>query len=135
MSSKVEERLRELRRLTNQFDERMKLARASELARDGRLLEAEGILCQGKGLPQSVEELDMLARIYVRQGRYEEAKRRWRDAAKLDDSHAHNECIEVLDLWLEHRHKILLRWVKLAGYFILAIGAMVLLLKLRLMPN
>jgi hypothetical protein len=135
MISKVEERLRELRRLTKQFDERMKLARASELARDGRLLEAEGILCQGKGLPQSVEELDMLARIYVLQGRYGEAKRRWRDAAKLDESHAHSECIEVLDQWLEHRHKVLLKWVKLAGYIILAIVVMTVLLKLRFWPN
>jgi hypothetical protein len=135
MSIKADERLSELLRLGKQFDDRMKLARACELAQDGRLLEAEGLLCQGKGVPQTIDELDLLARIHVRQGRYEEAKRRWRDAAKLDGSHSHDECIEVLDRWLEHRQKIHLRWVKLAGYLILAIGAMALLLKLRLLPN
>lgn len=135
MKTKVDERLGELSKLANEFDSRVKMARASELARDGRLLEAEGILCQDERLPQLVDELDLLARIYVRQGRYEEAKRRWRDAAKLDDGHAHNECIEELDRWLEYRHNILLRCVKITGCLILAIGVTVMLLKLRLLTN
>ena len=123
MSTKADERHSELLRLGKQFDDRIKLARVSEMARDGRLLEAESILCQGKVLTQSVDELDLLARIYVRQGRYEEARRRWRDAAKLDGSHAHDECIEVLDRWLEDRHKVVLRRLKLACWLIVATGA------------
>jgi|688.fasta_scaffold224571_2 hypothetical protein len=123
MSTKVDERLSELRRLAKQFDDRMKLARASELARDGRLLEAEGVLCQGKGLPQSVDELDLLARIHVRQGRYEDARRRWRDAAKLDGGQSHDGCIEALDGWLEYRHKVVLWRLTLAGWLIAATGA------------
>jgi hypothetical protein len=123
MNTKLDGRLSELQRLGKQFDDRMKLARASELARDGRLLEAEGILCQGKGLPQSVDEFDLLARIHVRQGRFEDARRRWRDAAKLDGGGAHNECIEALDRWLEYRHQMILWRFKLAGWLIAATGA------------
>ena len=123
MSTKVDERLSELRWLGKQFDDRVKLARASELARDGRLLEAEGVLCQGKGLPQTVDELDLLARIHVQQGRFEDARRRWRDAAKLDGSHTHDECIEVLDRWLDYRHKVVLWRLILAGWLIAATGA------------
>jgi hypothetical protein len=123
MIKTVDERLNELHRLGIQFDNRMKLARASELARDGRLLEAEGVLCQGKGIPQTVTELDLLARIHVQQGRFEDAKRRWRDAAKLDGSHTHDECIEVLDRWLDYRHKVVLWRLTLAGWLIAATGA------------
>lgn len=123
MSTYADERLGVLHQLGKQFDERMKLARACELAQDGRLLEAEGILCQGKGLPQSVDELDLLARIHVRQGRYEDARRRWRDAAKLDGSHSHDECIDVLDRWLVYRHKMVLWRLTLAGWLIASTGA------------
>ena len=123
MNTRLDERLNELRRLAKQFDDRTKLARASELARDGRLLEAEGILCQGKGLPESVEELDLLARIHVRQGRFDDARRRWRDAGKLDGSPSHAECIEILDRWLEYRHRVVLWRLKLVGCTVATAGA------------
>jgi hypothetical protein len=123
MNTKIDERITELRRLAKQFDDRTKLARASELARDGRLLEAEGMLYQGP--PQSVDELDLLARIHVRQGRFEDARRRWKDAAKLDGSHTHDECIELLDRWLEYRHRMVLWRLKLACCTAATAGAII----------
>ena len=123
MNTKVDERITELRRLAKQFDDRTKLARASELALDGRLLEAEGLLYQGP--PQSVDELDLLARIHIRQGRFEDARRRWKDAAKLDGSHTHDECIELLDRWLEYRHRIVLWRLKLACCTVATAGAII----------
>jgi hypothetical protein len=129
MSTKVDQRLSDLRRLAKQFDDRTKLARASELARDGRLLEAEGLLCQGKGLPESVEELDLLARIHVKQGRFDDARRRWRDAGKLDGSPSHDECIDILNRWLEYRHRLVLWRLKLAGCTVATAGAIFALIR------
>lgn len=106
MTTTASSRTTEFRRIAKQFDDRMRQARSSELARDGRLLEAEGLLCQGGQLPESVEELDLLARIHVRQGRYDDARRRWRDASGLNGDPSHSQCIEALDQWLDYRRRM-----------------------------
>lgn len=63
------------------YERRLRLARAGELARSGRLLEAEVLLCPGGVFPGDVEELDILARIQVLDGRFADAKATWEAAA------------------------------------------------------
>jgi Flp pilus assembly protein TadD len=66
----------------------IRLARATELAQSGRLLEAEAVLVQDGELPSTANELDLLARIAARQGRFGEARRRWESAMQLDPGNA-----------------------------------------------
>ena len=62
----------------------IRLARATELAQSGRLLEAEALLAQNGELPHHAGELDLLARIAARQGRFHEARRRWNAAIQIE---------------------------------------------------
>lgn len=121
MPTDGDEQFSEAYRIVSRFDERLKLARASELAGGGRLLEAEALLCPLGRHPNSAQELDLLARILVRQGRYDEARQCWREVADGDqrkkDAH---DCIVALNGWLDHR-RALFRWrVKLALWFVAA---------------
>ena len=86
-------------RLVQQFDESLRLARATELATSNRLLEAEALLCPRGGADVSVAELDLLARIHVRQGRFDAAKRRWKQAVvrAVDSRVKFEECLRVLE--------------------------------------
>ena len=53
MGGLSEDRRREVERLVRCFDARMRLARASELAIAGRLLEAELLVCPGMRPPET----------------------------------------------------------------------------------
>ena len=65
--------------------DRITLARAAELARDGHYAEAEEVLSAGKGEPaDSPAALDLLARIRAQQGRLSEADKLWVRALQLD---------------------------------------------------
>lgn len=106
MASNIDERRAEVQRITTRFEDRLRLSRASELASAGRLLEAETLLCPGKHLPMSADELDLLARIHVKQGQFDQAKRRWEDALKLGDRRADfEEYLKVLENWLLFRKR------------------------------
>ena len=85
--------------LVQQFDERLRLARATELATSNRLLEAEALLCPRGSAESSVAELDLLARIHVRQGRFDAAKRLWEQAVvrAVDRRAKFEECLRVLE--------------------------------------
>lgn len=75
----------------------IRLARATELAQSGRLLEAEAVLAQNGELPHNAGELDLLARIAARQGRFDEARRRWNMAMQLEPGNEiFRQCIEHL---------------------------------------
>jgi tetratricopeptide (TPR) repeat protein len=74
------------RQALQEFDARVRLARASELALLNHLHRAEELLCAGGVSKASAEELDLLARIHVRQGRYEDARKRWEQAISRDES-------------------------------------------------
>lgn len=96
------------------FDDRVRLARASELATRGHLLEAEALLCPGLQLPSSPVELDLLARIHVQQGQYAQAQRRWEDALKISEQRdEYEECIKVMNNWLESRQQTLIWQIRL----------------------
>lgn len=114
MPASRNERRDELQRIVQRFDDRLRLARASELALCGRLLEAEALLCPGN-LPMSDDALDLLARIHVKQGQYDLARRRWEAVTKNGTRHVESEeCVKTLDQWLDHRYRLLLWRVRFA---------------------
>jgi len=72
------------KRVLDSFTYRLKIARAVELASFGALENAENLI-MNKGLgPQTIEENDILARIYVLQGRYYDARKIWSSALDLE---------------------------------------------------
>jgi hypothetical protein len=83
--------------VTDRFDRRMRLARASELALSGRLLEAETLLVSKERFPNTWEELDLLARIRVREGKLADALKLWgRGATDPTHSSRAHACIASL---------------------------------------
>ena len=75
----------------------IRLARATELAQSGRLLEAEAVLAQNGELPHNAGELDLLARIAARQGRFDAARRRWTAAIQIEPGNEiYRQCLEHL---------------------------------------
>lgn len=107
MPASIEDRHAELQRITKLYEARLRLARASELASLGYLFEAEAILCPGMHIPISAEELDLLARIHVKQGRFDLARRRWEDAVKTGNQRSeYEDCIMALDQWLDYRQRM-----------------------------
>jgi len=114
MESPIDERRAKVRQIVKRFEDRLRLSRASELASWGHLLAAEALLCPGIHLPMSADELDMLARIHVKQGRFDLARRRWEDAAKIGDRCTEFEnCIKTLETWLEFKERMLIWRIKL----------------------
>jgi tetratricopeptide (TPR) repeat protein len=82
--------------LQDSFDQ-IRLARATELAQSGRLLEAEAVLARNGELPPKAKELDLLARIAARQGHFDEARRRWNAAIKIEPGNEmYRRCLENL---------------------------------------
>lgn len=115
MASPIDERRAEVQQLTKRFEDRLRLSRASELATSGRLLEAESLLCPGRHLPMSADELDLLARIHVKQGQFDLARRRWEDALKLGDGRVEfEECLKVLEDWLAYRKNMWIWRIRIA---------------------
>jgi hypothetical protein len=73
----------------------MRFARAAELARSRRYLEAEGLLSQRGIEPLDARELDLLARISGRQSQYERARHLWEAALKREpDNEDYKQAIE-----------------------------------------
>lgn len=98
MSNLPDQSQTEVSRIVERFEDRLRLARAMEMASSKRLLEAEALLCPGGMMPQSADGLDLLARIYVQQGRFDTARRRWEEALKLGGRQVEFEnCLKVLD--------------------------------------
>jgi hypothetical protein len=60
---------------------------AWNLAASGNTDEAEAILCRGGRLPSSVESVDLLARIAVQKGQFQQARRLWKAVLEKDPSH------------------------------------------------
>jgi len=89
----------DLRQVLQKFDERLRLARASELALLNHSQRAEEVLCAGGISKASAAELDLLARIHVRQGRFEDARKRWQQAIDRDEESRSKfeECLRELE--------------------------------------
>ena len=105
----MDERRTDLLHLVERFEDRLRLARATELASCNRFLEAEALLCPGGRQPGSGDEFDLLARMHVQQGRFDLAKKLWSEAARMGERRDEfQECLRVLDEWLEDRERLLL---------------------------
>lgn len=79
--------------------EQIRLARAAELARSSRLLEAAAILAPDGRLPENPQGLDMLARIAVRLQDFDTAQCCWRNASQMEPGNpAYAECLGELQL-------------------------------------
>jgi hypothetical protein len=88
--------------LTREFSRRLRVARAAELARTGRLVKAEALLCPTGTAPKNCEELDLLARILVRQRRFVEAHRLWRKAfERTQERERILGCVRALENYVE----------------------------------
>jgi|GEM_PF-2867695 len=98
MSSLPAQSQTEVNRIVERFEDRLRLARAMEMASSNRLLEAEALLCPGGRMPQSEDGLDLLARVHVQQHRFDLARKLWVEALKLGGRQVEFEnCIKVLD--------------------------------------
>lgn len=76
----------------------IRLARATELAQSGRLLEAEAVLTHNGELPDNPHELDLLARIAVQQSQYSRAEELWKKAlAKAPDREEFQKGLNALE--------------------------------------
>lgn len=122
----------DLRQVLREFDERLRLARASELALLNHLQRAEEVLCAGGISKASSAELDLLARIHVRQGRFEDARKRWEKAIDRDEGSRSKfeECLQELEAFSAKQMKRrLIEWrVSLALLsFSLLIGVWILI--------
>lgn len=101
-----------LTKIAQVFDIRLRVARAAELALAGKLLQAESLLSPNGCLPSNSHELDMLARIHVRQGRLIDALKRWREASRLTNKRSFQAEIASLlnyaDLTIQRKTRTLL---------------------------
>ena len=114
----------EVRLIVRRFEERLRLARAGEFASCNRLLEAEVLLCFGGRRPDSIDELDLLARIHVRQSQFGPARQCWE--AALRSGHRRGEiedCLRELEAFRlrVYRRRILL-WGLVLGAVLVVVG-------------
>ena len=70
-----------VRAILSECFQEMHLARATELARSRRYLEATALLMPQGRLPADAKELDLLARIAAQQRRFADAERLWKCAS------------------------------------------------------
>jgi hypothetical protein len=117
--------------LTREFSRRLRVARAAELARAGQILKAEALLCPTGTAPKNCEELDLFARILVRQKRFVEAHRVWRKAfERTKERERILGCVRALEDYVESytRRKTLAWAVGFALWVILMIVVLICLI-------
>jgi len=86
-----------------EYEDKLRRARATELALAGRFMEAESLFHQH---PLDVADLDLLARIQVRRGRLEAARHTWQQAISMNDSStALKECLSTLEVYRTARYQ------------------------------
>ncbi|HSI86335.1 MAG: hypothetical protein ACAI35_13130 [Candidatus Methylacidiphilales bacterium] len=92
--------------IVRNYSLRLRLARSAELALAGSLLNAEDVLMPDGKIPETAEELDLLARILVRQERYAEAETRWKDALRISkDKDCYQEALNSLNSYVKSVQK------------------------------
>src|SRR5437773_11900038 len=79
------------------FDQ-VRFARATDLARSGRYLEAQGLLTHNGLLPETARDLDLLARIAALNRQWAAAGEFWMAALRKDpENQEYQRCLEALD--------------------------------------
>jgi tetratricopeptide (TPR) repeat protein len=75
----------------------IRLAHATELAQSERFLEAEAVLMPNGEHPDLPRELDLLARIAARQGKFDVARRLWTRALQNEpENEIYKQCLSCL---------------------------------------
>lgn len=117
----------------DEFAARLQFARAAELARSGRLLEAEAVLMTPEERILSPGELDLLARIHLRQGRCGDAALRWNQAHKLSGDAEYLRLLESLEHFSAaiEKSKRRMLWGFVIGAGILTASAIIVSLLLK----
>jgi TolA-binding protein len=87
VTSEKEKYPQHLREALEECFAQIRLARATELARLRRFLEAETVLSPNGELPGNPEELDLLARIAVHRGQFSQARRLWQAILQQEPTH------------------------------------------------
>jgi hypothetical protein len=106
--------------IVRNFSLKLRLARAAELASVGSLFRAEELLMPKGNLPDTPEELDLLARILVRQKRYVEAKKRWGDALRASGGECYyKNALNSLDNYLKKSKRR--KQILFVSFFILSL--------------
>ena len=103
----------------------IRFARAAELARSRRYLEAEGVLAPSGRESSDPEELDLLARISAQQRQYGRARRRWEAALQQSPGNADYARAIERTIDAEHFQATLRKWAMTA---LLALAAAVLVI-------
>ena len=99
MTPETQRWLQVIRPIVDHHFDQLRYARAVSLARAGHYLEAEGLLMPHGAMPATAGELDLLARIAARQGRFTSARRLWLAALEYaPDEAEYVECLQDLDL-------------------------------------
>jgi hypothetical protein len=91
----------------SQLDARLRLARATELASLGRFLQAEALISSHIEEPKTWEEMDLLARIRVQQGRLTDAFKLWHRSLRLSPEKIASveACLESLSAYVAAKQK------------------------------
>jgi len=113
------------------FSKKLRLARASELALSRKFLEAESLLC-GRGLVSSdPDDLDLLARIYLKQERFTDAREAWNRASVADQNKTRYAPLleELAKLEIEYVRR---KWRIVAASAIMFAVAMVIIILTKL---
>ena len=74
MASTTSQAVSRIETLLADYNRKLRLARATDLAKSGRYLEAEALLSPFGGKPEGATELDLLARIALRRLRVNKAR-------------------------------------------------------------
>lgn len=113
----------ELRGTLKECFDQIRVARAVELARSRRYLEAEGLLSPNGRLPSDPRELDLLARIAAQQKQYRRAEDLWKKAlAKAPDREAFRRGLNALEK-LQSQKQLRLDFMRGVLFFLLLAGA------------
>ncbi|QIF00980.1 hypothetical protein [Roseimicrobium sp. ORNL1] len=109
MPPSSKEEVPEMDLMCRDLNMRLRMARAAELASFNLLEEAEKVLCHGGISRASVAELDLLARIHVQQGRFEEARARWEEVISRagEGQEKSRACLEALKEFKAYRDKVM----------------------------
>jgi hypothetical protein len=86
VGTEQEQLTQRVRSLLEEHFAQIRFARATELARSRRFLEAETLLVPDGQLPDGARELDLLARIAAQQRKFARARRCWQLARDKDPS-------------------------------------------------
>lgn len=105
---------REIREVLKEHLEQIRFARAAELARSKRYLDAEGVLAPGGRVSSNPRELDLLARISAHQRRYGRARWLWEAALRESPDNTRFERAIEATKAAEHFQTIFRRGVLIA---------------------